>query len=236
VDTNEDAGRKECPHRVKWAIARKDWTAEDFQGVIYSDECSVEQQPAGQQRWVFSTLGEERWHVDSVNPVKHRQVKLMVWGCFWGKQRGPLVPLKTDSVNVRMYRDLLRRWLLPVLEDVWSALGNLLFQQDNAKIHTAKLMLSFFECYTVPLESHPAYSPDLNPIEHVRTLLKRQFRVDYPDLINYPGDPDKVKAKLAEVLPLCWERIPPKQFEALWGSMPLWVQTVIDVKGWYTRY
>ena len=51
--------------------------------MIYSDECSVEQEPAGQQRWVFSTPGQERWHVDCVNPVKHRQVKLMVWGCFW---------------------------------------------------------------------------------------------------------------------------------------------------------
>jgi len=60
--------------------------------------------------------------------------------------------------------------------------------------------------------------------------------VDYPDLINYPAGPDKVKAKLAEVLPLCWEKIPPKQFETLWGSMSLWVQAVIDTKGWYTRY
>jgi len=110
------------------------------------------------------------------------------------------------------------------------------FQQDNAKIHTAKLMLSFFERYTVPLESHPVYSPDLNPIEHVWTLLKRQLQVNYPDLINYPGGPNKVKAKLAEVLPLCWEKIPSKQFEALWGSMLLRVQAVIDAKGWYTCY
>ena len=159
----------------------------------------------------------------------------MVWGCFWGKQRGPLVPL-SGSVTARVYRSLLRRWLLPVLEDVQAALGNPLFQQDNAKIHTAKLILSFFERYAVPLESHPAYSPDLNPIEHAWTLLKRQFRADYPDLANYPGGPEKVKAKLAEVLPLCWEKIPPKQFEALWRSMPSRVQAVIDAKGWYTRY
>jgi len=160
----------------------------------------------------------------------------MVWGCFWGKQRGPLVLLKSGSVNAHMYRDLLHRWLLPVLENVRAALGNLLFQQDNAKIHTAKLMLSFFERYTVQIESHPAYSPDLNPIQHVWTLLKRQLRVDYPDLINYPGGPDKVKAKLAEVLRLCWEKIPPKQFEALWGLMLLRVHAVIDAKGWYTPY
>jgi len=161
--------------QLQGAIARKDWIAEDFQWVIYRDEFSMEQQPAGQQRWVFSMPEEERWHVDCVNPVKHHQVKLMVWGCFWGKQCGPLVLLKTGSINTPVYRDLLRRWLLPVLEDVRAALGNPLFQQDKAKIYTAKLMLSFFERYTVPLESHPAYSPDLNPIEYVWTLLKRQL-------------------------------------------------------------
>ena len=103
----------------------------------------MEQEPAGQQRWVFSTPGKERWNIDCVNPVKYRQVKLMVCGCFWGKQRGPLVPL-SGSVTARAYRGLLRRWLLPVLEDIRTALRNPLFQQDNAKIHT-KLMLSFFE-------------------------------------------------------------------------------------------
>lgn len=28
--------------QLAWALARKDWTVEDFEGVIYSDECSVE--------------------------------------------------------------------------------------------------------------------------------------------------------------------------------------------------
>jgi hypothetical protein len=42
--------------------------------------------------------------------------------------------------------------------------------------------------------------------------------------------------RLAEILPLCWENIPPKQFEALWKSMPDRVQAVIDAKGWHTRF
>ena len=45
--------------RLQWALAHKDWTAEDFQRVIYSGECSVEQEPVGPQRWVFSTPGQE---------------------------------------------------------------------------------------------------------------------------------------------------------------------------------
>ena len=220
--------------RLQWALAHKDWTVEDFWRVIYSDECSVEKEPAGHQRWVFRTP-QEKWHKDCILPKNRRQVKLMVWGCFWGSQRGPLVPLMNGSVTARVYRDLLRRWLLPVLEDVRAALGNPLFQQDNARIHTARLMLSF-ERYAIPRESHPPYSPDLNPIEHAWVLLKRQVHIDYPWIGDYPGGPEKVKKKLAEILPLCWEKIPPKQFEALWRSMPDRVQAVIEAKGWYTRY
>jgi transposase len=221
--------------RLEWALAHKDWTAEDFQRVIYSDECSVEVGPTGHQRWVFRTP-QEKWNLTCILPKKRRQVKLMVWGCFWGNQRGPLVPLTNGSVTARVYRELLRRWLIPVLEDVQTALGSPLFQQDNARIHTAKIMLAFFKRYAIPLESHPPYSPDLNPIEHAWVLLKRQLIADYPFIGDYPGAPEKVKAKLAEVLPLCWEKIPQKQFEVLWKSMPDRVQAVIDAKGWYTRY
>ena len=41
---------------------------------------------------------------------------------------------------------------------------------------------------------------------------------------------------MAEVLPLCWEKILETQFETLWKSMPDRVQAVIEAKEWQTRY
>lgn len=45
--------------RLAWALARKDWTAEEFEGVIYSDEYSVEKSKDPCQQWVFRTPTEK---------------------------------------------------------------------------------------------------------------------------------------------------------------------------------
>ena len=46
------------------------------------------------------------------------------------------------------------------------------FQQDNHKIHKTKAVLDWFKRNKVSLFPHPTYSPDLNPIENVWSLLK----------------------------------------------------------------
>ena len=90
--------------------------------------------------------------------------------------------------------------------------------------------------YNIDVADHPPYSPDLNPIEHEWVLIKRQVTEDYPDLADTPGGVDTVKGRLAEVLPLCWEKILETQFETLWRPMPYGVQAVIEAKGWQSRY
>lgn len=97
-------------------------------------------------------------------------------------------------------------------------------------------MIAWFEENNIDLEHHPALSPDLNPIEHVWTELKKRLHQQYPDIVDTPGMPDKVKEKLAEVLPLVWDTIPEEFFEKLWRSMPSRVEAVIEAKGWYTKY
>ena len=98
------------------------------------------------------------------------------------------------SVTVRFYRSQLHRQLFPVLKDLWALLGgDPLFQQDNAGKHTANLMLSFFEQYDIPPESHPPYSLDVNPNENAWVVLKRQVHIGYSCIGDFPGGPQKVK-------------------------------------------
>ena len=160
----------------------------------------------------------------------------MVWGCCWRSNRGPLVPILEGKVDCWVYISLLDEHLPPVMQEIEQAVGDLLFQQDNARVHTALDTRKWFEENGIDLEDHPPLLPNLNPVEHAWVELKCCLHKQYPDIIDTKGGPDKVRQRLAEVLALVWAMIPDSFFEKLWRSMPSHVAAVIDVKGWYTSY
>ncbi|KAH0605323.1 uncharacterized protein H6S33_004545 [Morchella sextelata] len=224
--------------RLAWALERQHWTADDFEGVVWSDECSVEKSRNPNQLWVFRTL-PEKWVHECIDPKKNGGgVSLMVWGCFWGRNRGTFTPLIVKSVNKYVYLQMLQYLLVPVLNRVKDTVDNPRFMQDNAPIHKAHIVTEWFEVPGVDIvvENHPPYSPDLNPIEHVWVELKKRFQSQYPNIKNTPGGPKRVKERLAEVLPLVWDTIPEDFFERLWKSMPDRVAAVIAAGGWQTKY
>ena len=162
----------------------------------------------------------------------------MVWGCFRGKKKGPLVPI-TQNINKTRYVRLLRRHLFPVIHQMNSfglQLEDIFFQQDNAPVHKACSVMNWFERNSIQLVEHPPYSPDLNPIEHVWVELKKRLHQQYPRIGDTPGGKEAVKKRLAEVLPLVWETIPEEFFEKLWKSMPDRVSAVLEARGGYTKY
>ena len=101
--------------RLDWALARRNWTAEDFEGILYSDECTVRKSANPAQKWVFRTP-EEKWLADCIKPrAKANEIGLIVWGCFWRGRRGPLVPILESKVDRWVYIALLDRHFPPVM-------------------------------------------------------------------------------------------------------------------------
>jgi len=166
-------------------------------------------------------------------------VKLMVWGCFWDPYRGTFVSLIVKSVDRFVYHDLLENVLPPVLQRVRETTGaEPIFMEDNSRVHKNGVVKEWHDAHGVEVMKWPPYSPDINPIEHLwRQLeLKEKMQKMYPGIGDTKGGPERVRKRLAEVLPLVWDTLESEYLEDLWRSMPSRVCAVIAANGWYTKY
>jgi len=161
----------------------------------------------------------------------------MVWECFYRSKIGYLWPLLEGRNNAIKYVEILEYTLGDVrMELSEMGINDPVFMQDNSPIHTAKLACAWFKENGWVVAKHPAYSPDMNPIEHVWAYMKCQLHKKYPHLLNMPGGPDVVKAALANALMEIWNSIPESLLESLYTSMPRHIVAVIKAEGWYTKY
>ncbi|RPB02603.1 hypothetical protein L873DRAFT_1622084, partial [Choiromyces venosus 120613-1] len=116
-------------------------------------------------------------------------------------------------------------------EDIRERVGDeeVFFIIDNAKTHLP--FRRWLRVQGITLLEIRAYSPDLNPIENVWSLVKDKLHKNYPELYLMKGP-----KRLAHVLPLVWETIPEEFFEKLWKSMPNSIAAVLEARGGYTKY
>ncbi|GFX25266.1 DDE_3 domain-containing protein [Trichonephila clavipes] len=118
----------------------------------------------------------------------------------------------------RYVDDILRPHVRPFL----NGLPGAIFQQDNARLHTARVAQDFLRHFrTLPW---PAHSPDLSPVEHVWDQLKRQMPSSYSvhDLELAVQD--------------LWAHLPQDNIKCLINSMPDRVVACIAAGGGPTRY
>ena len=221
--------------RLAWAKAHKHWTVEDWTRFCWSDESKIERSKDPRTVWVFAAP-EERYRPECVNPkVKGPDIWLMVWGCFYGNHKGTFVPI-VINVNQHIYKMLLDYCLLPVIHRMKEQGIEPIFMHDNARPHIAKSVKKWLAEYKIEVEDWPPLSADLNPIEHVWKRLKELLQKHHPYIVDMPGGPEAVRAKLIEILPQMWDLVETDFLEKLVESMPRRVKAVITAKGWYTRY
>jgi len=101
----------------------RNWTKEDLEGVIFSDECIVQKSKDPKGIWMFRTL-EEKWHKDCIHGVtKGPGIKVMVWACIWDRNKDPLISIFEKSVNKFVYIGVLENGLVDVWQEVKDTVG-----------------------------------------------------------------------------------------------------------------
>ncbi|GFV59195.1 transposable element Tcb2 transposase [Trichonephila clavipes] len=94
------------------------------------------------------------------------------------------------------------------------------FQQDNDPKHTARVVLERLLYNVRKKVKTPPWSPDLNPIEHLRDYLDRQIRKQ------------KIKTKNEESLLEVLQKMPSSVTQNLVKSVPSRLRSVIKAKSY----
>ncbi|UYV80621.1 MBOAT7 [Cordylochernes scorpioides] len=154
--------------RLEWCRARSTWMTE-WHRIVFSDESRFCLSSDSRRVRVWRRRGERSNPAAIVERPTVRQRGIMVWGAIAYDSRSPLLRIQGTMTAHRYVDDVLRPVTLPYLQGV----PNALYQQDNARPHTARISQQALQ--DVQMLPWPPYSPDLSPIEHVWDIIGRRL-------------------------------------------------------------
>ncbi len=142
----------------------------------------------------------------------------MVWGCISAYCMGSLHVLE-GTMNAERYIKVLEQHMLPSRWRLFQG-RPCVFQQDNAKPHTAAITTAWLR-RRVRVLNWPACSPDLSPIENIRCIIKRKIRQRWPQTLQ----------QLETYIRQEWDQIPTPKLQKLITLMHRRLQTVLKSRG-----
>lgn len=215
--------RAQRARRVAFANKYLTWSEDDWLSVLWSDEATFTV-TCNRGARVYRRKGSDALDPRYVESTVKHPDSLMVWGCFTGKGLGSLVVLpKNLKVNQGVYLELLSDYL----PESFERTGATVFQQDGAPAHTAKSITTWLDdCRVSFIKDWPGNSPDLNPIENLWHMVKKDLQGK--DVSSVP--------KLEAAIRVSWANTSPQHLHNLATSLPRRLKAVKKRKGHPTKY
>lgn len=206
-----------------WAHEHRLWMQNQWNSVIFSDE-STFQIYIGSQNNVVIRKKCEAFKTDCLKRTVKFPKSIMVWGCMSSYGVGQLCFIDR-RVNTLKYQQILERNLIPTMENL-SDVENIHFQQDGASSHTATTTKNWLESNGINVLKWCSNSPDLNPIENIWAIMKKELKKQHPTTI------DALKRHITQI----WAQITTEQCKKLTDSMPNRIEAVLRARGDATKY
>jgi hypothetical protein len=176
--------------------------------ICFNDEIIIQNVPNNPDGWAIRRPYEKyKENLVSVQSHIKPTISIMFRGGITRNLRPYLIPMTRDSTVKKHgygscnYRKALIEGLLPFLDEFEH------FQQDSVRVHITGPSINWLLLHGIILINWPAYSPNLNSIEHIWKLLKARLRKLYPEYIKLKKN-EAAQKKLIEWIKEAWAALP----------------------------
>ncbi|GFX16167.1 transposable element Tcb1 transposase [Trichonephila clavipes] len=198
-----------CRLRLTWSTEHALWTPQHWSCVMFSGESRFSLQSDSRRTLIWRATGTRYHQENTLERHRYGDAGWLIWG---GIILGSRTDLHVQCVTMtgHIYRDVILEQHVRLF---WDAIGaEFLFMNDNARPHRANIVDECLRKEDITRMDWPAYSSDLNPIEHVWDMLGRRIAARQPPPTCLP---EFRRALLDE-----WCNIPQDQIDNLILSMP----------------